>query len=156
MRSLLVITLALAATPAFAQQAPGLSGPEALSENYRDQPFIFDLLLRMKPVEEGERTRFLKDEHQAICVAEMNQSLRVEGLANTARQVYRDCADRLAAAERNGEAIPAPPPRSMRVPMKGQFGRSRATPLPPPCEPPPTANAPTNKPAGPSPCPATR
>jgi hypothetical protein len=34
--------------------------------------------------------------------------------------------------------------------------RERATPAPPPCEPPPTANAPAAKPAGPSPCPATR
>jgi hypothetical protein len=31
-----------------------------------------------------------------------------------------------------------------------------AAPLPPPCEPAPTANAPAAKPAGPSPCPATR
>jgi hypothetical protein len=31
-----------------------------------------------------------------------------------------------------------------------------AAPLPPPCEPPPTANAPAAKPSGPTPCPATR
>lgn len=31
-----------------------------------------------------------------------------------------------------------------------------AAPLPPPCEPPPTANKPAQKPAGPKPCPATR
>jgi hypothetical protein len=33
---------------------------------------------------------------------------------------------------------------------------SRAAPLPPPCEPPPTADKPAQKPPGPSPCPATR
>jgi hypothetical protein len=31
-----------------------------------------------------------------------------------------------------------------------------AAPLPPPCEPPPTANRPAQKPAGPRPCPAPR
>ena len=123
MRSLLVVTLVLA-TPAFAQQAPKrpLYGPEppVLSENYRDEPFIFDLLLRTKPIVDGERARSLMTEHQAICLAEMNRSLRVEGLAKEARQVYRDCADRLAEAEKNGEAIPPPPPQSKIVPLKGK------------------------------------
>ena len=37
-----------------------------------------------------------------------------------------------------------------------QVKSERAAPLPPPCEPAPTANAPAAKTAGPNPCPATR
>jgi hypothetical protein len=37
-----------------------------------------------------------------------------------------------------------------------KYAVSRAAPLPPPCEPAPTANAPAAKPAGPAPCPAAR
>lgn len=156
MRSLLVIALALIATPAFAQQFPSRQiapSDPILSENYRGQPFIFDLLLRAEPSKEGERARFLKEEHQAICLAEMNDSLRTEGLTNKARQVYGACVDRLSEAERNGETIPAPPPRSLLVPLTGRAVQEPLSkPAPPPCEPPPVANKPTR----PNPCPAAR
>jgi hypothetical protein len=116
MRLAAVFALALAAAPAVAQQAPQREiDPEfavpapGLGENYRDQPFVFDLLLRMKPPEEGDRVLFRKQEHRTICAAEMNQSLRLEGLAKKAVQVYRDCAERLAEAERNGKVISPPP-----------------------------------------------
>jgi hypothetical protein len=42
--------------------------------------------------------------------------------------------------------------RLLELLERREVARERATPAPPPCEPPPTAN----KPSGPSPCPATR
>jgi hypothetical protein len=122
MRLAAILALALAATPAFAQQAPVVperpAPPPYLDENYRGQPFVFDLLLRMQPIQEADRVLYLTEEHRTICVAEMNQSLRHQGLANKARRVYRNCAERLADAERNGEVIRPPPPQSMIIPPK--------------------------------------
>jgi hypothetical protein len=46
--------------------------------------------------------------------------------------------------------------RLTRLPERLDATRELATPAPPPCETPPTANAPAAKPAGPTPCPATR
>jgi hypothetical protein len=42
------------------------------------------------------------------------------------------------------------------VELLEKYAASHAAPLPPPCEPAPTANTPAAKPVGPSPCPATR
>ena len=49
-----------------------------------------------------------------------------------------------------------PEDKALPVEVVQELARPGAAPLPPPCEPAPTANAPAAKPAGPSPCPATR
>jgi hypothetical protein len=49
-----------------------------------------------------------------------------------------------------------PEEKTLAVDVVEEPAKPGAAPLPPPCEPAPTANAPAVKPAGPSPCPATR
>ena len=77
-----------------------------------------------------------------------------EGFYRTINGVY----DLLARSYSFNEIRRIEAPRLPQTLLE-QYAVSRgalAAPLPPPCEPPPVASAPANKPAGPNPCPATR
>ena len=73
--------------PALAQQAPQPAEPD-LGHNYKGQPFVYDLLGRLKPVP----MRIVDPEQQKLlkpCEAAMMKELRRSGLAENGKAVYR-------------------------------------------------------------------
>ncbi|HEY7799461.1 MAG TPA: hypothetical protein VIA80_11895 [Hyphomonadaceae bacterium] len=151
MRSLLIVALALAAAPAFAAppsvapkqqfQAPPLPAPPAKADPFdlRTAPQLDNLEVqnRRRDMTGREPYRVPQDEEYRFQFCTLEEVVFRQQCEQRERQQPRLF---LLGPElgRYVERAPA------------------AAPLPPPCEPAPTANARASKPAGPAPCPAPR
>ena len=150
MRSLLIIGLVLAAAPAFAappsvapkqQLKPPLPAPPAKTDPFdlRTAPQLDDLV-----IQNDRRDMTGREPYRGPPTDEYRfQFCALEDVVLTQQCELRDRQQ---------------PRLFLLSPELGRYVERApaAAPLPPPCEPAPTANARANKPAGPSPCPATR
>lgn len=159
MRSLLIIGLALLAAPAFAappsaapkqqQAAPPLPAPPAKTDRFdlRTAPQLDDLVIenRRRDMTGREPYRVPQSEEYRFQMCALEEVVLAQQCEQRERQQPR-------LFLLSPSAPRYVPERAKPSPSIRRFMDSRAAPLPPPCEPAPTAN----KPAGPSPCPATR
>lgn len=95
---------AIAALVSAASAAASAQQPPDVGVNYKQQPFVYDLLARLEPMPPLFIYNSKEQESFPACKAEMMRALRQTGLAEKGRDAYRACVEK---AKANDAAAPS-------------------------------------------------